>query len=267
VSTPASPLRLRVDAADLEVSALFMRPANAESMFVLAHGAGADMHHAFMEGLAHGLATHGVATLRFQFPYAERRRKQVDRPPIAHAAVRAAVNLGHEQAGDLPLFAGGKSFGARMTSQAQAVEPLPGVRGLVFFGFPLHASGAPATERGEHLSKVTLPMLFVQGTRDALAQWDLIEARVASLGSRAELLAIEGADHGFTRMKSVEGATAQAKLATLAAAAAAWMRKPSRGSSADEQGSTSQPAAASAPSLPTRAAPSRTPRRGRPPQA
>jgi uncharacterized protein len=226
-ATPGA-LRFRVDAAEVEVAALFARPAKPESMFVLAHGAGADMHHVFMEGLARGFGEHGVATLRFQFPYAERGKKQVDRPPVAHAAVRAAVKLAAELAGDLPLFAGGKSFGARMTSQAQAIEALPGVRALVFFGFPLHPAGSPGTERGEHLSKVALPMLFVQGTRDALAQWDLIEARVASLAPRAELLAIEGADHGFTRMKSVEGTTTQAKLATLAASAAAWMRRHAR---------------------------------------
>jgi uncharacterized protein len=224
VNTTAQSLRFRVDAAGIEVSALLAQPANAQSMFVLAHGAGADMHHTFMESLARGLAMHGVATLRFQFPYVERGKKQVDRAPIAHAAVRAAVEAAREHAGELPLFAGGKSFGARMTSQAQSIDALAGLRGLVFFGFPLHPSGAPATERGEHLSKVTLPMLFVQGTRDALARIDLIEARVASLGPRAELLAIEGADHGFTRMRSVEGATADAKLATLAASAAAWMR-------------------------------------------
>lgn len=225
MTTTPRALRFRVDAADLEVAALLVRPANADAMVVLAHGAGADMHHAFMEGLARGFALHGVATLRFQFPYAERGKKQVDRPPIAHAAVRAAVDVAREQAGELSLFAGGKSFGARMTSQAQAIAGLQGVRGLLFFGFPLHPAGSPATERGEHLSKVTLPMLFVQGTRDALAQWDLIEARVASLGTRAELLAIEGADHGFTRMRSVEGVTAEAKLATLAGLAAAWMRR------------------------------------------
>lgn len=223
--TTATPLRLVIDAAGVDVAALLERPANAESMFVLAHGAGADMHHAFMQGLARGLASHRVATLRFQFPYAERGSRQVDRPPIAHAAVRAAVGLAHAHCADLPLFAGGKSFGARMTSQAQSIDALAGVRGLVFFGFPLHPSGAPASERGEHLSKVALPMLFVQGTRDALARLDLIEAQVESLAPRAELQAIDGADHGFMRMKSVEGATPDAKLATLGAVAAAWMRR------------------------------------------
>ncbi len=210
--------------ADIDVSALLVRPANAESMLVMAHGAGADMHHTFMQHMASGLATHGVATLRFRFPYAERGKKQVDRAPIAHAAVRAAVSLAREEAGDLPLFAGGKSFGARMTSQAQAIETLAGVRGLVFFGFPLHPAGAPATERSDHLSNVSLPMLFVQGTRDALARFDLIDARVRTLGEHATLHAIEGADHGFTRMKSVDGATPEAKLATVAASVAAWMR-------------------------------------------
>lgn len=220
-TTQPAALRVTVDAAGLDVSALLERPTDAWALFVFAHGAGADMHHAFMTDVAHALAGHGVATLRFQFPYTERGKRQVDRPPAAHAAVRAAVRAAADAAPGLALFAGGKSFGARMTSQAQAIEPLPGVRGLVFLGFPLHPAGAPATQRGDHLAAVALPMLFVQGTKDALARLDLIEARVRSLGERATLHALEGADHGFTRSTKARREDA---LLAFAAPVAAWMR-------------------------------------------
>src|SRR5688572_27368778 len=151
------------------VSGLLDAPADARACYVLAHGAGAGMHHTFMAGIASGLAQRRIATLRFQFPYMEQGSKRPDSPKVAHAAVRAAVQEAAKRLPNLPLFAGGKSFGGRMTSQAQAAEPLAGVRGLVFVGFPLHPAGKPSVERAEHLGQVQVPMLFLQGTRDTLA--------------------------------------------------------------------------------------------------
>src|SRR5687768_12647689 len=151
------------------VSGLLWVPVNARACYVLAHGAGAGMAHPFMASVAEGLAERGVATLRYQFPYMERGSKRTDAPGIAHAAVRAAVAEASRLAPELPLVAGGKSYGGRMTSQAQAAAPLPGVRGIAFLGFPLHPAGRPSDERGAHLSAVQVPMLFMQGTRDELA--------------------------------------------------------------------------------------------------
>ena len=188
--------RLPIDAAS-SVAALLEAPADATHALVLAHGAGAGMEHAFMGDLAAALAREGVATLRFQFPYMEQGSKRPDVPRVAHAAVRAAVDEATRRWPDLPLFAGGKSFGGRMTSQAQALSPLPGVRGLVFFGFPLHPAGKPAAERGEHLLQVGCPMLFLQGTRDELAEMSLLRALIERLGARATLDAVDDADHSF----------------------------------------------------------------------
>jgi predicted alpha/beta-hydrolase family hydrolase len=179
------------------VSALFLRPADAFACYVFAHGAGAGMAHPFMAAVADALAARGVATLRFQFPYMERGAKRPDSPAVAQAAVRAAAREALRLAPDLPLFAGGKSFGGRMASQAQAAEPLAGVRGLVFVGFPLHAAGKPSDARGAHLLDVRVPMLFLQGTRDALADLSLLEPLVERLGPRATLAAFEDADHSF----------------------------------------------------------------------
>ena len=177
------------------VSGLLLRPDGSKALFVFAHGAGVGMRHANMESNARGLAERGIATLRYQFPYMEKGSKRPDPPRIAHAAVRAAVAQAGELAGDLPLFAGGRSYGGRMTSQAQSLEPLRGVRGLAFLGFPLHPAGAPGIERAEHLAQVQLPMLFVSGERDALAELALLKGIVAGLAERATLHVIAAADH------------------------------------------------------------------------
>jgi len=190
-------LRLPVPAADTAVSGLLDVPANAQACYVFAHGAGAGMDHAFMAALAKGLAQRGIATLRFQFPYMEQGSKRPDSPAVAQAAVRAAVEEAARRLPDVPLFAGGKSFGGRMTSQAQAAAPLPNVRGIVFVGFPLHPAGKPSSERATHLAEVKVPMLFLQGTRDALAELDLVRDTTAKLGRRATLHVVEGADHAF----------------------------------------------------------------------
>ncbi len=179
------------------VSGLWLRAEHAHACLVLAHGAAAGMTHRSMTELVEGLADRGVATLRYQFPFMERGSKRPDGPAVAHAAVRAAVVEAGRLAGDLPLFAGGRSFGGRMTSQAQAIEPLPRVRGLVFFAFPLHPAGKPSIARAEHLSAVRIPMLFVHGTRDALAQLELLQPVVADLGERATLVLCQDADHSF----------------------------------------------------------------------
>jgi hypothetical protein len=179
------------------ISALFLRPARAFACYVFAHGAGAGMSHPFMAALADDLAARGVATLRFQFPYMERGARRPDSPPVVQSAVRAAAAAALRLAPDLPLFAGGKSFGGRMTSQAQAAEALPVVRGLVFVGFPLHAAGKPSDARGAHLLDVVVPMLFLQGTRDALADLALLTPLVRRLGPRATLEVFEDADHSF----------------------------------------------------------------------
>src|SRR6185437_11533951 len=179
------------------VSALLTRPVQPRACFVFAHGAGAGMTHAFMAAVASGLAERNIATLRYQFPYMEKGGKRPDPPAIAHAAVRAAVAAAAQHCPGLPLFAGGKSFGACMTSQAEAKSALEGVRGLAFFGFPLHPAGKPASERAEHLAEVKIPMLFLQGTGDKLAELDLFRPVVKKLGGRATLHPIEGADHSF----------------------------------------------------------------------
>jgi uncharacterized protein len=181
----------------IKVSALMLMPREAHSLFVFAHGAGAGMNHSFMADLSLALATRGVGTLRYQFPYMENGSGRPDAPALCHATVRAAVAEARKQAPELRLLAGGKSFGGRMTSQAQAAEPLANVSGLVFVGFPLHLAKKPAVERGKHLADVKIPMLFLQGTRDELADLSLLEPLVGKLGPHATLKRIEGADHSF----------------------------------------------------------------------
>ena len=179
------------------MSAILRRPDGARTLLVLAHGAGAGMRHPFLDGMAGALARRGVATYRYQFPYMEAGRRRPDRPAPAEATVRAAVDDAARAAPDLPLLAGGKSFGGRMTSSAAARAPLPGVRGIVFLGFPLHAPRRPALARAEHLRAVTVPLLFLQGTRDDLADLEMMRGIVAGLGSAAALHVVEGANHAF----------------------------------------------------------------------
>ena len=188
---------LTIATGDASVSALLLAPTDARACYVLAHGAGAGMTHAFMTAVAQGLAARGIATLRYQFPYMERGSRRPDTPRVAHAAVRAAVVEAAQRLPGLPLFAGGKSFGGRMTSQAQAASPLPGVRGLVFLGFPLHPAGKPSDERAAHLFDVDIPMLFLQGSRDDLASLELLEPVAAKLGAKATLAVFADADHSF----------------------------------------------------------------------
>jgi uncharacterized protein len=185
-----------------EVSALLIQPPQARACYVFAHGAGAGMTHASMEIVAADLAGRGIATLRYQFPYMEKGSKRPDAPKVAHAAVRAAVAEAGQRFPALPLVAGGRSFGGRMTSQAQALSPLPGVRGLAFLGFPLHPAGKPSSDRAKHLADIKIPMLFLQGTRDALAELSLLEPVMKGLGSRATLKLLDGADHSFHVLKS-----------------------------------------------------------------
>ena len=189
--------KITIDVDATRVSALLQVPSSASACYVFAHGAGAGMTHPFMAAVANGLAARGIATLRYQFPYMEARKKRPDPPALAHATVRAAIATAARALPDLPLIAGGKSFGGRMTSQAQATAPLPGVRGLAFLGFPLHPAGRPSRERAQHLAAVEVPMLFLQGTRDELAQLDELKSVVAGLGERATLRLFDDADHSF----------------------------------------------------------------------
>ena len=194
---------------------------DAFACFVFAHGAGAGMGHPFMETVAIGLHERNIATLRYQFPYREKPHGRPDTPPRAHATVRAAVSEATRLAPDLPLIAGGKSFGARMTSQAQAISPLPAVRGLCFFGFPLHPTGKPSVNRAQHLSQVHVPMLFLQGDRDGLADASLVSQVVTALGERASLHILEHADHSFHVTKR-SGTTVRAVMDQMLDAASAW---------------------------------------------
>ncbi len=197
---PVKSARLQVSDRLGEVSTLWLRPSSARAQIVLAHGAGADMNHRFMEGIARALAARELATLRFQFPYTEAGRRAPSPGPVLRATVRAALRHAREREPDLPCFAAGKSMGGRMTSLLAAEEDLP-ARGIVFFGFPLHAAGKPSTERGDHLADVGLPMLFLQGTRDKLAELERLAPIVSALGERATLHEVEGADHGFHVLK------------------------------------------------------------------
>jgi len=204
------------------VSALLVKPANAIALLVIAHGAGAGMRHRFMQDTAAKLAAHGVASLRYQFPYMEKRIKRPDSESTLTETVRAAVATAKKLAGDLPLFAGGKSMGGRMTSLAAAKQPLDGVRGLIYFGFPLHAAGQPGAERANHLSEIELPMLFLQGSRDALADLKLLKPLCQRLGKRIELFVIDGGDHSFHMRKS-SGKTDEQALSGAVAKAVRWM--------------------------------------------
>ena len=215
------PERVRIAVGDESVSGLLLRPADAKALYLFAHGAGAAMTHKAMESNAQGLAQRGIATLRYQFLYMEKGSKRPDPPRLAHAAVRAAAAKAVEIAPDLPLFAGGRSFGGRMTSQAQAEEPLPGVRGLAFLGFPLHPAGKNGIERAEHLARVNVPMLFVSGDRDALAELDLLRPVVSGLGERATLHLIKHADHSF-KVAAKSGRTAAEAEAEALDALAGW---------------------------------------------
>jgi len=203
-------------------SGLWLAPPNAKAAYVFAHGAGAGMAHKSMAAIAEGLAERSIATLRYNFLYVERGSKRPDAPALAHTAVRAAVDEATRLAPNLPLFAGGKSFGGRMTSQAQALAPLPEVRGLIFFAFPLHPAGKPSDERAKHLSGVKIPMLFLQGTHDALAELDLLKPVVKKLGARAILHLEESADHSFHAPAKSGRKDAQV-LADVLNAAATWM--------------------------------------------
>jgi uncharacterized protein len=197
VKRMARPHALTITVDGSHVSGLLQVPNEARACYVLAHGAGAGMLHPFMTAIADGLAERGIATLRYQFPYMEQGRKRPDTPKLALATVRAAVAEASHRLPELGLIAGGKSFGGRMTSQAQVELPLPGVQGLAFLGFPLHAPGRPSEERGKHLFEVEIPMLFLQGTRDALADVHLMEKLTQKLGSRATLKLLSDADHSF----------------------------------------------------------------------
>ena len=218
----AAPLAIPV--GDGKVSGLLVAPPEPRAACVLAHGAGAGMAHPFMEAVAHGLAERGIATLRYQFPYMQRGSRRVDTPKVAQAAVRAAVAEAARRLPGVPLYAGGKSFGGRMTSQAQAEAPLDGVRGLVFLGFPLHAAGKPADARGAHLADVKVPMLFLQGSRDDLASLDLLRPLVKSLGALATLAVFEGADHSF-HVPAKSGRKDAEVMAEVLDALGAWIEK------------------------------------------
>ncbi len=215
--------RLTIDVpGSSAVSAVLVAPEESRALYVMAHGAGAGMDHPFMRTVASGLANRGIATLRYQFPYMQAGSKRPDRPPVAHATVRAAAVAATRVFPGVPLVAGGKSFGARMTSQAQAERPLPGVAGLIFFGFPLHPAGKPSDERARHLADVTTPMLFLQGDRDALADTGLLLPVIERLGQRGTLHMLAGADHSFRVLRG-SGNTDAEVLAKALDAMADWL--------------------------------------------
>ncbi len=217
--------RISVEVGDGErVSALLMAPAGATACVVLGHGAGAGMEHPFMGSTAAGLAERGIATLRYQFPYMERGSKRPDAPKLAHAAVRAAVAEAARRCPGMSLVGGGKSFGGRMTSQAQAAAALPRVVGLAFLGFPLHPAGKPAIERAVHLDAVGVPMLFLQGARDELAELALLQPVVARLGPRATLHLVEDADHSF-HVRARSGRSDARVHGEMLDILAAWIRR------------------------------------------
>lgn len=215
------PSTIRVSGTET-VSALLCRPEHSRACLVFAHGAGAGMNHAFMAAVSVGLAKRAVATLRYQFPFMERGSKRPDSPKLAHATVRAAVATAADLMPGIPLFAGGKSFGGRMTSQAQAAIPLAYVRGLIFFGFPLHTAKQPSQQRAEHLSRLNCPMLFLQGTRDALADVALIRRVTEGLGELATLQLLDDADHSF-HVRARSGYTDKQVLDSMLDALAAWI--------------------------------------------
>jgi len=215
-------LTFQATASAGDVTALLDLPSDARALLVFAHGAGAGMRHVFMNGMTERLALRGMATLRYQFPYAEQGRSRPDPQPVLLATVRSAVATARARAGDLPVFAGGKSMGGRMTSLADAAAPL-GVAGIVFCGFPLYPPGRPGTERAAHLAQVSAPMLFLQGTRDTLAGLALLEPVIASLGARATLHIVDTADHGFHVLKR-SGLSDAGALDVLAQRVVTWSR-------------------------------------------
>jgi len=219
-------VQIAVSAKAGMVSALLVKPPDARGLLALAHGAGAGMRHRFMEDLAAKLAAHSIATMRYQFPYMEKRTKRPDPEPVLVDTVRAATATARKIAAGLPVFAGGKSMGGRMTSLAAAKAPLDAVCGLVFFGFPLHAAGKPGSDRGAHLLQVDRPMLFLQGSRDALADLKLLRPLCRKLGSRTELVVVDGADHSFHMLKSAMRSDDDV-LAELAGKTAEWMKEKS----------------------------------------
>ncbi|WP_439359054.1 alpha/beta hydrolase family protein [Bradyrhizobium sp. DASA03007] len=204
------------------VSAILTIPAHARACYVLAHGAGADMRHAFMEKVAAGLAERGIATFRFNFPYMEEKKGRPDQPAVAHAAIRAAVAEAARLCPGITLIAGGKSFGGRMTSQAQSKAALPDVKGLAFLGFPLHADKKPSSERAEHLAGIAIPMLFLQGTRDGLADLGYLRPVIEKLGPKATLHQVEAGDHSFAVLKK-SGRTNDEALTEVLDTLAAWI--------------------------------------------
>jgi predicted alpha/beta-hydrolase family hydrolase len=223
--TAAKPIRFTVSEKAGRVSGLLLAPQRAQALLVLAHGAGAGMRHHFMEDVAEKLAARAIATLRYQFPYMEKGIKRPDNDALLTATVRSAVAAAREQAPDLPLFAGGKSMGGRVTSLAVSKQAIEALRGLVFFGFPLHAAGRPGAERGKHLYNTNVPMLFVQGSRDSLADLRLLKPVCKGIGERAELLVVEGGDHSFHMLKS-SGRSDDQVLDEIVSKAAAWMGAP-----------------------------------------
>jgi len=224
MTTPITEMSFEASRSAGTVSALLTRPPDARWMLVMGHGAGAGMRHRFMEDAAQALAARGIGTFRYQFPYVEQGSLRIDPQPILLATVRSALRAAGAAAPDLPLLAGGKSMGGRMTSLAASKEPLEGVTGIAFFGFPLHPAGEPGTERAEHLAAVSIPMLFLQGTRDKLADLDLLRPIVERLGPRATLHVAEGADHGFDVLKR-SGRTAADVLEELTQTLANWAER------------------------------------------
>jgi predicted alpha/beta-hydrolase family hydrolase len=221
--TETADLRLKINDTIGEVSGFLLRPPAAWLLYVMAHGAGAGMRHRFLEAVSAALAAQGVATFRFQFPYIEAGRRRPDPPAILEETVRAAVKRVEDIVPELPVIAGGKSLGGRMSSNAAAREPLPRVKGLVFLGFPLHPPGEPGTRRADHLTQVTVPMLFLQGTRDTFARLDLITEVCQGLGSRAMLHQIAGADHSFG-VPRASGRSPAEVVAELSTTIAQWAR-------------------------------------------
>jgi predicted alpha/beta-hydrolase family hydrolase len=217
----AEPLIIEVGGGDT-VSGLWLSPSEPKGCLALAHGAGAGMAHRSMTAIAEGLEGLGIATLRYQFPYMEKGRRRPDSPAVAQAAVGAAIAEAGRRAGELPLFAGGRSFGGRMTSLAQADCPLPGVQGLIFFAFPLHPPGRPSFARAEHLVRIAVPMLFLQGSNDAFAELDLLQKTVAGLSGRATLHLIADADHAF-HVPARTGRKDPEVLAAALTVASGWM--------------------------------------------
>ena len=207
-----------------QVSSLLVTPTDTKAVMVLGHGAGAGMEHRFMEQLAENLAAVGIGSLRYNFPYIEQGRRAPSAPGISQATIRAAVEIANQSFPNQLLLVGGKSYGGRMSSQAQASEPLPGVAGLVFFGFPLHAPGKPGDSRGEHLKDIDIPMLFLQGSRDKLADLSLLHPLVEALGEVATLRVLEGADHSFNMLKSATKSSAQVQQ-ELAKITGEWVLK------------------------------------------